>query len=73
MVEKNKIEELEELIRLIKLDLKNQEIIKKKIGWNKHLEDAQNLYLDQLLEFMKERDELKNNSNQLPLSSKGKN
>ena len=54
-----RIEELEELIRLIKLDLKNQEIIKKKIGWNNHLQEAQNFYLDQLSDFLKERDKLK--------------
>ena len=56
---KQRIEELEELIRLIKLDLKNQEKIKEKIGWNEHLQEAQNMYLDQLFSFIKERDELK--------------
>ena len=37
---RQRIEELEELIRLIKLDLKNQERIKTKIGWNDHLQEA---------------------------------
>ena len=59
MTDKNRIEELEELIRLLKMDLRNLEIITKKIGWNKHLEEQQNFYLDQLSEFLKERDKLK--------------
>ena len=61
MTDKNRIDELEELIRLLKMDLRNLEIITKKIGWNKHLEEQQNFYLDQLSEFLKERDKLNSN------------
>jgi hypothetical protein len=59
MTNEQQIEELDELIRLLKLDLKNQERVKDKIGWNSHLQEAQNLYLDQLFNFIEERDKLK--------------
>jgi|GEM_PF-3220976 len=70
MNEQKRIEELDELIRLIKLDLKNLETIKKKIGWNSHLQEVQNLYLDQLSDFLKERDELKKKTNDKSFASR---
>ena len=59
MTAKKRIEELEELIKLIKSDLKNQERIKQKIGWNEHLQKAQDLYLENLFEFMQELEKFK--------------
>ena len=54
-----RIEELEELIKLIKNDLKNLGRVMQKIGWNEHLQKNQDLYLENLFEFMQELKKLK--------------
>jgi hypothetical protein len=51
---KEKIDELKELRRLLVLDLKNTNRIEQQIGATPHLEEMRNLYLDQLNEIDKE-------------------
>ena len=48
------IEELEEERRLLLIDLRNLQIIERKIGKTAHLEEMLNLYLDQLNDVNKE-------------------
>ena len=48
------VEELKEEYRLLLMDLKNLQIIERKIGKTAHLEEMLNLYLDQLNEVKKE-------------------
>jgi len=54
-----RIEELNELRRLLINDLKNIQIMKKKIGDTPHQEDMLNKFLDQLNEIDRELKELK--------------
>ena len=56
---KEKIEELEELRRLLLIDLRNIQIIERKIGKTPHQEEMLNKFLDQLNEINKELEELK--------------
>ena len=54
-----RIEELNELRRLVISDLKNIQIMKKKIGDTPHQEDMLNKFLDQLNEIDRELKALK--------------
>ena len=56
-----RIEELEELRRLIIFDIRNIQIMEKKIGKTPHQEEMLNKFLDQLNEVNKELEKLKNN------------
>ena len=57
-MDNKRIEELEELRRLLLIDLRNIQIIEKKIGKTSHQEEMLNKYLDQLVEINKEIDKL---------------
>jgi CTP-dependent riboflavin kinase len=68
---KKRIEELEEHHRLIIMDLRNLEILERKIGKTSHQEEITNKFLDQLHEVMKELKELKKSTNQLLPAKRG--
>jgi len=55
----NKIKELEELRRLLLIDLRNIQIMEKKIGKTPHQEEMLNKFLDQLNEINEELKKLK--------------
>ena len=55
----NKIKELEELRRLLLIDLRNIQIMETKIGKTPHQEEMLNKFLDQLNEINKELKKLK--------------
>ena len=56
---KKRIEELEDLIKFIKYDLRNQARLEQRYGWNEHFQKTQDLYLENLFEFMQELEKLK--------------
>ena len=53
-MDKKRIEELEELRRLLLIDLRNIQIMEKKIGKTPHQEEMLNKFLDELSEINKE-------------------
>ena len=55
----NKIKELEELRRLLLIDLRNIQIMEKKIGKTPHQEEILNKFLDQLNEINEELKKIK--------------
>ena len=62
-MDKKRIEELEELHRLLLFDLRNIQIMEKKIGKTQHQEAMLNKFLDQLSEINKELEKLKMDRN----------
>ena len=58
-MDNKRIKELEELRRLILVDLRNIQIIENKIGKTLHQEEMLNMYLDQLNEINREIEKLK--------------